>query len=225
MEVPVPDGAQEYPFYFYKPDSHRCRSTLLTTIRDQNEHPRSIDEPPRYVENAATGTTPAERYIRRSVTYLARLLSVTQSCDKGLALTVYVRLDTKEWLRMYSGLCNLCDFQSCLHLPDPVMLTAAALVESDADVVVSEATTYETRANTMKSISDLRNELGFGGRPDAVPVRSQTTLLCMDFDILARNRSTTHTLWESLRNKGWNDLHRITPDYSGNFGFRCVSAR
>ena len=44
----------------------------------------------------------------------------------------------------------------------------------------------------------------------------------MDFDLLATNRSNTHTLWESLRNKGWYDLRRITPDYNGNYALRST---
>ena len=40
---------------------------LLTTIRDKNEYPRSIDETPRHVaDSPANGTTPIEHYVRKS---------------------------------------------------------------------------------------------------------------------------------------------------------------
>ena len=68
-----------------------------------NEYQHSVDEMPKFMENPTTGTTvttPIEHYIRRLVTYLARVQSVTQSSEKGLTLRTYVKLDTKEWLCM-----------------------------------------------------------------------------------------------------------------------------
>ena len=57
---------------------------LLTTERNSNDYPRSIDETPKFVDNPNSGTAPIEHYIRRLVTYLARLQSVTQNSEKGL---------------------------------------------------------------------------------------------------------------------------------------------
>ena len=166
------------------------------------------------MDNPTYGTTPIEHYVRRLVTYLARLQSVTQSSAKGLTLRVYVKLGTKEWLRMYSRLYHACELTSCMHLPDPVMLTAATLVKDGDDLAgdIEE----EKRDVAMRAIRNLRNERG---RPDAAPARSQTTMLAMDFDLMAQNRAsrTTTTLGESLRRKGWNELRRVSPQFNGNF--------
>ena len=181
-----------------------------------NEYPRSIDETPKFVDNPTYGTTSIEHYVRRLVTYLARLQSVTQSSAKGLTLRVYVKLDTKEWLRMYSRLYHACELTSCMHLPDPVMLTAATLVKDGGDL--ADDIEEDKCDIAVRAIRNLRNELGLGGRPDAAPSRSQTTMLAMDFDLMAQNRAsrTTTTLGESLRDKGWNELRRISPQLSGN---------
>ena len=182
-----------------------------------SEYLHSIDETPKFVNSPTFGTTSIEHYVRILVTYLARLQSVTQSSAKGLTLRVYVKLDTKEWLRMYSRLYHACELTSCMHLPDPVMLTAATLVKDSDDLAgdIEE----EKRNTAMRAIRSLRNELGLGGRPDAAPARSQTTMLAMDFDPMAQNKAsrTTTTLGESLRDKGWNELRRISPQFSGTY--------
>ena len=126
-EVPIPPGAQQHTFVFHKPDNTMCRSVLLAEERDINSYPRSIDETPKFVDNPSSGTAPIEHYVRRLVTYLARLQSVTQTSEKGLNLKAYVELDTKQWLRMYSRIHHACEIAACIHLPDPVMLTAAAI--------------------------------------------------------------------------------------------------
>ena len=59
-----------------------CRSVLLTTERNINEYPHSVDETPKFIDNPNSGTAPIEHYIRRLVTYLARLQSVTQNRRK-----------------------------------------------------------------------------------------------------------------------------------------------
>ena len=85
-EVPIPPGAQQHTFVFHKPDNTMCRSVLLAEERNINGYPHSIDETPRFVDNPSSGTAPIEHYIRRLVTYLARLQSVTQSqsvCEVG----------------------------------------------------------------------------------------------------------------------------------------------
>ena len=66
-----------------------------------DEYLQSIDETPRFAANATEGTTPIEHYLRRLVTYLARLQSVAQNSENGLALKAYVHLDSRAWLRMF----------------------------------------------------------------------------------------------------------------------------
>ena len=216
MEVPIPEGAMGYNFMFFKPDGSLCRTVLLTTTRDINEYPPSIDETLKYVDNPADGTIGIEHYVRRLVTYLSRLQSVTQSNAKGLTLKVYVKLDTKEWLRMYARLYHACERTSCTQLPDPVMVTAAAFVKDDDDLNGDLNT--QKRDTALRAVRTLRNELGLGGRPDAASARSQATLLAADFDLVARNRNTGSCVLagESLRNKGWHDLRAVTPRFSGN---------
>ena len=75
-EVPTPPGAQQHTFVFHKPDNTMCRSVLLSEERNISSYPHSIDETPRFVDNPSSGTAPIEHYIRRLVTYLARLQSV-----------------------------------------------------------------------------------------------------------------------------------------------------
>ena len=89
--------AQQHTFVFHKPDNTMCRSVLLAEERNINGYPHSIDETPKFVDNPTSGTAPIEHYIRRLVTYLARLQSVTQNSEKGLNLKAYVKLDTKQW--------------------------------------------------------------------------------------------------------------------------------
>ena len=81
------------------------------------------------------------------------------------------------------------------------------------------------RYRDERAIRSLQNEVGLGGRPDAAPARSQTTVLAVDFDLMARNTAsrTTTTLGESLREKGWNELRPISPQFSGNY--TCRGAR
>ena len=52
-----------------------------------------------------------------------------------------------------------------------------------------------------------------------IPYGAKETMLAMDFDLMAQNRAsrTTATLGESLRGKGWNELRRISPQFSGNY--------
>ena len=187
-EVPVPSGAQQHTFVFHKPDNTMCRSVLLTTERNINEYPHSIDETPRFIGNQTSGTAPIERYIRRLVTYLARLQSVTQSSEKGLNLRVYVKLDTKQRLHMYSRVYHEFELTTCMHLPDPIMLTAAAMVKSNDDLAVDPD---PERSNVaLKAIRSLQTEMGLGGKPDAAVARAQTLVLATDFDLCANNRLT-----------------------------------
>ena len=105
--------------------------------RNINSYPHSIDETPRFVGQPVfwnSAHCALHQTIGDSVTYLARLQSVTQNSEKGLNLKAYVKLDTKQWLRMYSRIRHACEIAACIHLPDPVMLTAAAMVRSDSDL-------------------------------------------------------------------------------------------
>ena len=91
---------------------------------------------------------------------------------------------------MYARLRNACELTSCMHLPNPVMLTAAALVKDESDLVTGADVDDEMRTIATRSINSLRNGLGLGGHPDAVTARSQTTMLAMDFDIVANSAAT-----------------------------------
>ena len=124
------------------------------------------------------GTAPIEHYIRRLVTYLARLQSVTQNSEKGLNLKAYVKLDTKQkWLRMYSRIHHACEIATCMHLPDPVMLTAAAMIRSNSDLSVD--TDPERSNSALRAIRNVQTEMGLGGKPDAAAARAQTTILAI----------------------------------------------
>ncbi|CAE7428543.1 tkt, partial [Symbiodinium sp. CCMP2592] len=70
----------------------------------------------------------------------------------------------------------------------------------------------------IKAINTMRNGLGFGGRPDAAPARSQVTVLIMDYNLASANRATRSQvdINESLHNKGWAELMKIGPDYDGH---------
>ena len=170
--------------------------------------------------NPTSGTAPIERYIRRLVTYLARLQSVTQNSEKGLNLRVYVKLDTKQWLHMYSRIYHACELTTCMHLPDPIMLTAAAMIKSNDDLAVDPD---PERSNiAMKAIRSLQTEMGLGGRPDAAVARAQTVILATDFDLCAHNRLTrSHiTLGQTLRDKGWSELSHISPCFGNSYTCR-----
>ena len=51
---------------------------------------------------------------------------------------------------MYSRLYHACELWSCMHLPDPVMLTAATLVK-DSDVLAGDI----DQENAMTAYSKL----------------------------------------------------------------------
>ena len=147
---------------------------LLAEERDINSYPHSIDETPKFVDNPSSGTAPIEHYVRRLVIYLARLQSVTQNSEKGLNLKAYVKLDTKQWLRMYSRIHHACEIAACVHLPDPIMLTAAAMVRSDSDLSVDSDPERSNKA--LRAIRKVQTEMGLGGKPDAAAARAQTTI-------------------------------------------------
>ena len=170
-EAPIPAGAEQHTFIFHKPDNTMCRSVLLSEEKDINSYPHSIDETPKFVDSPSSGTAPIEHYIRRLVTYLARLQSVTQNSEKGLNLKAYIKLDTKQWLRMYSRIHHACEIATCMHLPGPVMLTAAAMIRSNSDLTVD---TDQERSNTaLRAIRSVQTEMGLGGKPDAAAARAQ----------------------------------------------------
>ena len=216
-EVSIPSGAQQHTFVFHKPDNTMCRSVLLAEERDVNSYPHSIDETPKFVDNPSSGTAPIEHYVRRLVTYLARLQSVTQNSEKGLNLKAYVKLDTKQWLRMYSRIHHACEIAACVHLPDPIMLTAAAMVRSDSDLSVDSDPERSNKA--LRAIRNVQTEMGLGGKPDAAAARAQITILATDFDMCANNRVTRSnmTLGQTLRNKGWGELIHVNPCFMNSY--------
>ena len=119
---------------------------------------------------------PIERYLRRLVTYLARLQSVIQNSENGLALTclqAYVKLDPRAWLRMYSRMHHVCDLQACAHLLDPALLVAASLGTDAGDICNKPDIAEELETGTLTAVRDMRNGLAMGGSPDATPLRSE----------------------------------------------------
>ena len=161
-EVLIPPGAQQHTFVFHKPDNTMCRSVLLAEERDINSYPHSIDETPKFVDNPSSGTAPIEHYVRRLVIYLARLQSVTQNSEKGLNLKAYLKLDTKQWLRMYSRIHHACEIAARVPLPDPIMLTAAAMVRSDSDLSVDSDPERSNKA--LRAIRNVQTEMGLASR-------------------------------------------------------------
>ena len=151
------------------------------------------------------------------MTDLARLQSVTQNSEKGLNLKAYVKLDTKQWLRMYSRIHHACEIAACVHLPDPIMLTAAAMVRSDSDLSVDSDPERSTKA--LRAIRNVQTEMGLGGKPDAAAARAQITILATDFDMCANNRVTRSnmTLGQTLRHKGWGELIHVNPCFMNSY--------
>ena len=213
-EAPIPHGAQQSWYHYTNINDKGCRSSLMTAVRDCDEYPPTNDETPKFAVNHDVGTTSIQHYVRRLVTYLARMRSVLQSDEKGLNLQVYVKLNTKMWLRMYSRLYHALALVSCVHLPSPPMLTAAVMIEQGSDLVDGENISEESKITTMNELNGFRNNLGMGGKPDAVTMRSQPTILVQDFDILAKTRGTTHTLRENLIAHGWGEIYIVSPSLS-----------
>ena len=216
--VGVPDTMVEYSFYFTKDDYQLCRSVLLTASHDIDVYPAAIDETPKFISNPTHGTAPVEHYVRRLVTYLGRVQSITQRSG-GLRLQTYVSLETKEWLRMYARLYHACGLSSCRQIPHPTVLAPTALVNDESDLVTDESVSHEMRSGAMRMINSLRNHFSVGGRPDAITVRSQHTYLATDFVILHQSNTRRVTqLAESLRNKGWSEINFSAPDYATRCG-------
>ena len=187
--------------------------------RDPNQYPPSIDETPLYIDSPDDGTTSIEHSVRRLVTCLARLQSVTVSNEKWLSLKVYVRLDTKEWLRVYARLYYASELTSCMHLPDLVTLAAATLINDvDLDDLTGEHE-EDVKTAAIGSVRNIRNGLGLGGRPKAAPARAEVTVPAMDFNLMATNQSTRNsiTINDSLRNKGWSEKRKFGPSYDGDY--------
>ncbi|CAE7948322.1 unnamed protein product [Symbiodinium sp. KB8] len=203
MVVPIAEGISEYTYYFVKSDNQVCRSVLLTTTRDIDVYPASVDETPKFISNVVEGTAPVEHYVRRLVTYLGRVQSITQRSG-GLRLQTYVSLETKDWLRMYSRLYHACELSSCRQLPHPVLLTTIALVDDDTKLSREASVTNEMRETTMRLITNMRNSLNIGGKPDAVSIRAQHTYLATDLC------------------KGWSEIHFAAPEPNAKTGMALV---
>ena len=63
----------------------RCRGKLAHALSDPDVYTFAYDETPLYKPNPEEGTLPIEHYVRRVVTYLGRLQSVTQNKSGGLS--------------------------------------------------------------------------------------------------------------------------------------------
>ncbi|CAE7749115.1 unnamed protein product [Symbiodinium sp. CCMP2456] len=136
---------------------------------------------------------------RRALAAASRIQSVTQNTDYGLALKVYVKLGTSDWLKMYSRLYHGCDLHPYENLPTPAMLTVAALVNSEDD---------------LQAAKEMRAKLSIGGNPDATTIRSQPTILCTDFELYAKNGATHFPLQNELMSKGWSQFVKFSPTIS-----------
>ena len=219
-EVPIPDGAVEYSFEFIKEDMQRCRGKLVHTVNDPDVYTFAYDETPLYKPSPEEGTLPIEHYVRRVVTYLGRLQSVTQNKSGGMSAQVYIKASTSKWLQMYARMYHGCGVGTCEHLPTPAMLTAAALVRSEDDLKVGENETATSespevkndRTNVVLAATEIRNNLAIGGKPDATHIRTQSTFLAMDFEMYASNKKTVFSLSEAFHGKGWRHLTKLSPE-------------
>ena len=219
-EFPVPDGAVEYSFEFYKEDLQRRKGKRVHTLNDPDTYMFAYDETLLYKPNEKEGTLPKEHYVRRVVVYLGRLQSVTQNKSGGLNVQVYVKANTTMWLQMYARMYHGCGIGTCEHLPTPAMLTAAALVKTEDDLKKDESDTFASaspevkkeRTNVVLAANEIRNNLAIGGKPDATLIRTQNTFLAMDFEMYAHNKKTTFTLSEAFHNKGWRHLTKLSPE-------------
>ena len=118
---------------------------------------------------------------------------------------------------MYSRIHHACEIATCMHLPDPVMLTAAAMIRSNSDLSVD--TDPERSNSALRAIRNVQTEMGLGGKPDAAAARAQTTILATDFDLCANNRATRSNvmLGQTLRDKGWGDLIHVSPCFMNTY--------
>ena len=118
---------------------------------------------------------------------------------------------------MYSRIHHACEIAACVHLPDPIMLSAAAMVRSDSDLSVDSDPERSNKA--LRAIRNVQTEMGLGGKPDAAAARAQITILATDFDMCANNRVTRSnmTLGQTLRNKGWGELIHINPCFMNSY--------
>ncbi|CAE7237302.1 unnamed protein product, partial [Symbiodinium sp. CCMP2456] len=207
-------------------DGSKNPSSVSAESASEHEFPRARREP---IKPKELGTTPIEHYVRRLVTYLARIQSVMQNTDYGLALKVYVKLGTTDWLKMYSRLYHGCDLHPCENLPTPAMLTVAALVNTEEDlidpdaereiIVPSDRERHEAevahhRQQAIEAAKEMRSKLSVGGSPDATTIRSQPTILCTDFELYAKNGATHFPLQNEMMSKGWGQFVRFSPTIS-----------
>ena len=219
-EVPIPDGAVEYAFEFYKENLQLCKGRLVNAVGDPDNFLFAYDETPKYKLDVEGGTVPIEHYIRRVVVYLGRLQSVTQNKTGGLNVQIFTEADTTKWLQMYARMYHGCGIGTCEHLPTPAMLTAAALVKNEDDLKIDRNDSFESssdddkreRTNVLLAAKQLRDNLAFGGKPDATTVRTQQTILAMDFVIYANNKKATFSLSETFHVKGWRHLTIVSPE-------------
>ena len=119
MEAPLPDGTVEYTFNFIKDDLMPCKGKIVHASDDPDNYPFAYDETPKYKPNEEEGTLPIEHYVRRVVTYLGPLKSVTQNTMAGLSLKAYVKMGTQKWLQIAvatSKHVSICLHQLCLQL-------------------------------------------------------------------------------------------------------------
>ncbi|CAE7480865.1 unnamed protein product [Symbiodinium sp. CCMP2456] len=146
-----------------------------------------------------------------------------------LALKVYVKLGTTDWLKMYSRLYHGCDLHPCENVPTPAMLTVAALVNTEEDLIDPdaereiimpsdrerhEAEVAHHRQQAIEAAKEMRSKLSVGGSPDATTIRSQPTILSTDFELYAKNGATHFPLQNEMMSKGWGQFVRFSPTIS-----------
>ncbi|CAE7705382.1 unnamed protein product [Symbiodinium sp. KB8] len=115
---------------------------------------------------------------------------------------------------------HACGIGTCEYLPTPAMLTTAALVKNEDDLMIDGNDSFANasdddkseRTNVLLAAKELNSCLAIGGRPDASTVRTQHTFLAMDFEIYANNKKATFSLSEAFHLKGWRHLTILSPE-------------
>ncbi|CAE7337702.1 unnamed protein product, partial [Symbiodinium sp. KB8] len=143
-------GTVEHTFVFGKENMTLCRGKIIHAESDPNHLPPAYDKTPKFAHNMEGGTAPIEHYVRRVVTYLARLQSVTQNTDYGLALKVYVNMGIRG-----------------NHNDEDVNMN-----------IDNEATAAERqRENALRATKEMRRSLAIGGSADAVVFENLAIML------------------------------------------------
>ena len=119
-----------------------------------------------------------------------------------------------QWLRMYSRIYHACEIATCMHLPDPIMLAAAAMIRSNDD---------RCRSRSRKEQQCLESHPKCANRDGPWRQTGRSSSSCSNHDTryglwpMRKQSIDKVELGQTLRDKGWGDLTHVSPCFMSSY--------